>query len=129
MNSKREEFLARVREVREKRRQLERYKLCIGKSVSKRKLEDSQFTSDPDDCTLYKLWFPATRQPTQDDGCCYMNVDLCVQLTIEGDILQSVSVWVHLLDKMGKGRSFEPQRIEPGDAETISSIVEGVVED
>jgi len=127
MNNKRDDFLAKMKEIREKRLMRERYKQCIGKSINLSKLSESQFRKDENDLSKYICWFQSNENPGE--GCAIMRADVCIEIKTEANILEKIRVLVHTIDKLGTGRTFKPEFLHPDDAEFVSCTIESILDD
>jgi len=128
MGSKRDEFLAKMKKNKEIRLVRERYKQCVGKQVSPEKLSESQFRMDEKDLSKYTLWFKPTDQPHPGDGCAVMRADLCIEVIVKANTIKKIRVFVHTMDKMGTGRTFEADFMDLNDAEFVSRTIESILD-
>lgn len=127
MNTKRDEFLAKMKDIKEKRLMRERYKNFTGKSISLSKLSESQFKKDEKDLSKYIFWFNSNEKPGE--GCAIMNADVAIEIKIDANILEGIRIIVHTMDKLGTGRTLEPEHLHLDDAEFVSCKIESILDD
>ena len=126
MNKKRDDFLAKVKEMSESRLIRERYKKFVGKSIILQKLSESNFRKNENDLSKYIFWFKSNEKPGE--GCAIMEADVCVEIYTEDNIIEKIRVLVNTMDKFGTGRTFEPEFLHPDDAEFVSCIIEPILD-